>query len=106
MGKRLIVIVMHKPGEDKDDKGDLRRSRLSFSFLWTPAPTPLSLSPTDRVERADLLLHQHRGSVHSLPRRGLPEAGLPGDQGMHPGSPPLAERKPAAGESQGRFMVI
>lgn len=72
---------------------------------YDPAPADacsntVSLSSTDRVECADLLLHQHRGSVHSLPRRGLPEAGLPGNQGMHPGSPPLAERKPAAGESE------
>lgn len=63
-------------------------------------PNAVSLSLTDRVQRADLLLHQHRGRVHPLPRRGLPEAGLPGDQGVHPGSPPLAEGEPAAGESQ------
>lgn len=62
-------------------------------------------SPAARVQRADLLLLQHRGSVHPLPSWGLPEAGLPGDQGMHPGSPPLPEREPAAGGSRHRFMA-
>lgn len=66
----------------------------------------LSLPSTDSVQRADLLLYQHRGSVHPLPRRGLPEAGLPGDQGVHPGSPALPEGKSAAGESEHRFTTI
>lgn len=35
-----------------------------------------SLSSTDSVQRADLLLYQHRGSMHPLPCWGLPEAGL------------------------------
>jgi len=61
-------------------------------------PFFLPPSSTDSVQHPDLLLYQHRGSVHSLPRRGLPEAGLPGDQGMHSGAPPLSEGKPAAGE--------
>lgn len=69
-------------------------------------PTLSPLSSTDRVQRADLLLHQHRGRVHPLPRRGLPEAGLPGDQGVHPGSPPLAEGEPAAGGGTGGSHLL
>lgn len=45
-----------------------------------------------------LLLHQHRGGVHSLPSRGLPETGLPGDPGMYPGSAPLTAGEPATGK--------
>lgn len=88
-----------------------KKSKRPFS-VQRPKPllsdSSLSLPPrpsTDRVQRSDLLLLQHRGSVHPLPSRGLPEAGLPGDQGMHPGSPPLPEREPAAGGSRRRFMA-
>jgi len=49
------------------------------------------------IQRVDLLLHQHHWRVHPLPRRGLTEAGLPGDAGVHPGPPPLPEGEPATG---------
>lgn len=80
----------------------VKRSQVSHArFQQCESNIKLLSSHTDSVQRADLLLHQHRGCVHPLPRWGLPEAGLPGDQGMHPGSPPLAEGKPAAGETTG-----
>lgn len=44
------------------------------------------------------LLHQHRGCLHTLPGGGLPETGLPGDPGVHPGEAPLTAGEPAAGE--------
>lgn len=44
------------------------------------------------------LLHQHRGCLHPLSGRGLPETGLPGDPGVYPGTAPLTAGEPAAGE--------
>lgn len=70
--------------------------------------TLFSLPPssTDSVQRADLFLHQHRGRVHPLPCWGFPEASLSGDQGMHPGSPPLPEGKSAAGERERERALV
>lgn len=45
-----------------------------------------------------LLLHQHRGCLHPLPGRGLPETGVPGDPGVYPGTAPLTAGEPAAGK--------
>lgn len=60
--------------------------------------TGLSSSSAACLQRPHLLLHQHRGCVHSLPSRGLPETGLPGDPGVHPSSAPLTAGEPATGE--------
>lgn len=51
-----------------------------------------------RLQCPHFLLHQHRGRLHPLPGRGLPETSLPGDPGVHPGATPLSAGEPAAGE--------
>lgn len=105
-GMECLFVRAAGSGEKKSKRPfSVQRPKplLSDSSLSLPPPHPRP--STDRVQRSDLLLLQHRGSVHPLPSRGLPEAGLPGDQGMHPGSPPLPEREPAAGGSRRSFMA-
>lgn len=75
-----------------------------FSLSVTPPPQSL-FHFTAGVQRVDLFMHEYSGCVHPLPSRGFPEAGLPGDPWVHPGSPSLPEGEPAAGESLGQRML-
>lgn len=53
---------------NKESNRTERGSHKALSFSLCVLTLSVSLFPTDSVQRADLLLYQHRGSVHPLPR--------------------------------------